>query len=560
MNQKFKISKWIFLALAVLMNGMIVTYSSLPMEATVKLNSFFTNIFSGIVNIATEKPIKTIPITSLEVFLSDDQYNYIPGYNLDEIPLGSAKEITCSFEPINATNTTVEYYTEDNDIVTLNQKSSSCSVVGMKTGTATIYAKNRLSGIESSVTVNVINTIAPANYEISVQSQDITLGSYKDINIDIDGGPLGHNEVHNSRYYDIRKLTYTSSKEDVLTVDNYGVAHPKSTGSSVVTVSNSVISKQLTLNVVSGGSPITYDNLHIAGDNICHGNDFIYVNRGVQLNIYDGDELLNPNDFIWSVSDELLVNVDRHGFMRGFRKHSSNDETATVTATSKINGQQATFEVVIKEELPTSLSYSLTVGGKTVWNKKSFTACVGDNVVLTFYLNPRVINNEMSIATTDSSLIDITNQGSAASLYMKGVGKCSVSFECNVNTSLRDSIEFTILKAGSMSSADIIDANFSIRKVVGHAMLFAVAQVFTFLALYTFLYEKKLWIHISLSLTIGLMFAALSETIEKFIPQRSGTFKDVMIDFAGVVVGAILTIGVIHIIKLIKKKKENKVE
>ena len=96
-----------------------------------------------------------------------------------------------------------------------------------------------------------------------------------------------------------------------------------------------------------------------------------------------------------------------------------------------------------------------------------------------------------------------------------------------------------------------------VRKTIGHAAVFMVAQIFTFLALYMFLYEKKWWLYSSISLGEGLFICVLSELIQHFVPTRDGTVKDVFIDFAGVVVGfALAFLTLLLIKKIIKKKKE----
>ena len=88
--------------------------------------------------------------------------------------------------------------------------------------------------------------------------------------------------------------------------------------------------------------------------------------------------------------------------------------------------------------------------------------------------------------------------------------------------------------------------------------MFAITQVFTFLALYMFLYNKKLnlWMIVIISFACGLLLASVSELIQYFIPLRSGTFVDVLIDMAGVTVGLGITLGVLFLVKHIKNKKQ----
>ena len=554
-QKRFKISKWIFLSLSILFNAFIVAYSCLPSKVTEDWNLAFTNIFTNIVNTFSPKNVETIPLTKLDIGLSSDKYNFIPGYQDNAIPLGSAKQISFTYEPSNATNKSVEYCTENTDVVKLNQSGEKLSVIGLKEGTATIFAKNELSGLTSSCEVAVVKTIAPTSFEISVADTNVSLNSYADIVIDIDGGPLEHNELHNSRYYDVRKLNFRSSNEAVLEVDEFGVVHPLSIGESTITVSNGVISKTLKLNVVDGTPNVPYSDLKITGSNIAYDSDFIYDKHGSKLSIFDGETELSNESFIWTSSNELLVNVDRHGVVRGFRKTSVEEQRAVITATSKITGQTATFEVIVKDQLPTKLAYSVNAYDSVKWSPDIFTTCVGDNVRIYFYLEPVAYDKQMTVTSSDVDTINPIFQGNYASLEIKKEGNCVVSFYYDLDPSLKGSITFTVLKAGAMNTGDISSANYTLRKVVGHAALFMVAQIFTIITLYMFFYDKKMWFYSLISVGIGLFFASLSETIEYFVPTRGGKFLDVLIDFAGVVVGAALFIGFMLLYKYIKSKK-----
>ena len=352
MGKKYKISKWILLIFAILTNAFLILYSCLSAETTAKWNNVVTNMFAGIVNRATEKEVKTIPIEQLDISLSNDSYNNIPGYDNNEIPLGSSKELISSYLPDTATDKAVSCYIENNDIAILNQSGSKVSVIGMKEGTTRVHAKNQLSGLDVSCEIKVVTTVAPTSYEISTSRTSIPIGSHETINIDIDGGILGHNELLNFRYYDIGKLTFESSNTDVATINNYGVITPKAIGSSIIAVKNKDYSKQIEINIIDGVVPSDYANLHIEGSNICYGNDMLYDQSSntnhYQLSIYDGDTKLDSNDFIWESSNELLVRVDKYGVTRGFRKSKVEDEEAIITATSKITGQSVSFNVTIK--------------------------------------------------------------------------------------------------------------------------------------------------------------------------------------------------------------------
>lgn len=559
-KKKYKVSRWIFLSLSVLMNTFLILYSTLPSEITSKWNAFVTNIFVGIINNATQREVVQIPMTELSISLSNEEsykYNYIPGYEVNEIPLGSAKQIECFYQPENATDKSIEYTTVNTDIVKLNPNGLTVSVVGLKEGTATIKAKNKLSGLEREVSVKVVNTVAPTNFEISVDSSDIAIGEQQTIDFTINAGNLGTNELINFRYYDIRKLVFSSSNESAAEVDNNGVIYPKGIGISTITVSNpnNGVEKTIDVNITSGTPISPYTNLKISGSNVCYDNDMILDQSShknhYQLSVFDGETELNPEDFLWESSDELLVKVDKHGVMRGFRKTVSEDKTATITAKSKLTGQSVDFEVTIKDQLPTSIYYRVISNGKGTPTPTEYTTFIGDNLTISISYTPNVNKKDVLVEVSDESLIEYTNQGSNISLLAKAEGDCYINVVSVVNPSLSFSIHFSILKAGAITHDDMQDITFNVRKIVGHAVLFAIAEVFTIIAFYMFLFKKKWWLPIVLSLGTELLLASISEIVQALTPGRHGLVADVLINFAGAVIGALLTIGIFLLVKKI---------
>lgn len=546
------------LAFSIVANTFLVLYSCLPAKITSDWNSLITNVFAKIVNTFTEKEIKTIPIEGLDMSLSDNQFNEISGYKEYEIPLGSSKEFIATYSPLDATDKAISYYSEDNDIVALNQNGYKVSIIGMKAGSTRIHAKNQLTGLDASCNITVVPTVAPTSYEISASKTNIPIGSQETISVDIDGGILGHDELLNSRYYDTRKLTYESSNMSVATINNYGVITPKEIGTSLITVRNGDYSKQLEINIVAGTTPSSFANLHIEGSNVCYGNDVLndQGQNNHPLSIFDGDAKLDSRDFIWESSNELLVRVDKHGVMRGFRKSNVQDESAVITATSKITGQSVSFDVIVREELPTKMNHWIVNGDKTTWGApQEFTTCVGDGLILNTELTPRVSNKNIEYTVSNPNIIECTYQGSSLALRVIKEGNCTINISSVVNPNLKSTIRFTVLKAGSINTNDLEDVGFNIRKSIGHASLFAIAEIFTLIALFMFLYDKKHWLSLAISLGIELVIASISETVQHFVPERFGSFTDVCINMLGVIIGAGILVTIYFIHKATHKKK-----
>lgn len=560
----FKVSRWIILSIAVFLNGFIIFYSCLSDEVTNSWSRWVSNIFASLVNNMTHKEVKTIPVTDINASISDNEFNNILGYKDNEIPLGSEKEISSFVLPEDASNKAISYVTEQNDIVKLNQNGSKVSVIGMKKGVATITAYSSDKAINKSINFEVVDVIAPVTYEISLESSQIAIGNPETLNINIDGGAtLSNNELLNFQYYDITKLTYVSSNPTVATVDSYGVIYPISTGNSTITVSNSAISKTIDINVVTGTPVTDYTNLKIEGTDFCRENDMILDrtshSNNYQLNIKDGDQSLNPNDFIWESSNNLLAKVDGQGVLRGFRKTSYEDETVTITATSKKTKQSVSKEILVKTKLPEKIYTCFVMGDKELWNQSQLTAFVGDVIPVKVSYDVSVTNNDFTVELSNDEVATAINEGNAVTLEFKKEGTVEVLIKSNIVTSLQKKTVFTINKAGAIDKDNYESVNLSIRKSIGHATLFAITQIFTFLSFYMFLFDKKKWWVLALfSLGAGIFLASLSEFIQFFIPMRSGTFVDALIDIAGIAVGLGLALGGLFLVKYIKGKKKEK--
>ena len=105
-----------------------------------------------------------------------------------------------------------------------------------------------------------------------------------------------------------------------------------------------------------------------------------------------------------------------------------------------------------------------------------------------------------------------------------------------------------------------------IRKAFGHFGLFLISGFFTSLALFLIIdpfNDKKYYRIVFIALSSGLLLALLTETIQLYVPGRSGELTDVLIDFGGYLLGfsvifLILFFIILHIEKQIKNvSKEN---
>lgn len=555
-NQKpFKVARWIMLSFAVLLNSFIIFYSCLDDKTTNDWSRFVSNVFTNVVNTFTHKDVKVIPVEHIATNFTNDEKNNVPGYELNEIPLGCEKVVDTEVLPENATNKAITYGV-DNAKVTINQNGTKASLIGMETGDTGVVAS--WSDKEYShlwrTELKVVDLRAPVSFDASIDNTTIPLGSPETIKVTITN--VFNDELKDSLYYDVSKLTYDSDDHSVATIGQYGVITPISTGSTTIRVSNnSGVEKSFNITVTSGTPIPGYEHLEMVGENTCYEND-IFSNKKVSLSIKDGDTPLDNNEFIWKSSNPLLVRVNQKGEVYGYRKTSLQDETVVIRAINKKTQQEITKEITIKKELPTKLNTCYVLGDKELWDHPKVTAFVGDVITVNVSYDKAVLNKDFTVTSSNDEVVKCFNQGNSVVLEIKKEGTVEITITSNTVTSLKDVTEITVKPAGAINKENYEDVNLTIRKSIGHALLFAVTQVFTFLAVYMFLPKMKWWQLALISLGIGLFVASISELIQFFIPLRSGKFIDVLIDAAGIVTGLAITLGTLILVKDHKNKKD----
>lgn len=113
----------------------------------------------------------------------------------------------------------------------------------------------------------------------------------------------------------------------------------------------------------------------------------------------------------------------------------------------------------------------------------------------------------------------------------------------------------------TISPGTITEANHDsfasfIRKAFGHFGLFVISGLLSPLAIYLVINPfkwSKHYLNVIIGLSFGLMIAAITEIIQLNVPGRSGEFTDVLIDFSGYLVGALI-VGLILFLILRKQK------
>ena len=101
-----------------------------------------------------------------------------------------------------------------------------------------------------------------------------------------------------------------------------------------------------------------------------------------------------------------------------------------------------------------------------------------------------------------------------------------------------------------------------IRKAFGHFGLFVISGLFTSLAVFLLLNmtsSSQHYINAVIGLSLGLLLAIITETIQLFVEGRSGEITDILIDFSGYLLGALIVGLVLFIVIRNRNKKARQV-
>ena len=236
-------------------------------------------------------------------------------------------------EDVNAkpTKSTLEWTSSDESIATV---SSNGLVTPVAVGTVTITATSTDgTNISDSVEINVVLASAPTSYAVStiVGAEGLAIGRTTKIAI-----AVGENEDDSS--------IFTSSDENIATVDEFGVVTALAVGTVTITAQSAVDSSktgQVTIEINDGTVKTEVESVTITGEKD------MYVGYSITL-IATVMPVNAIQSVTWSSSDETIATVDNAGKVTAL-KTGTVRITAASTANPKINDK---FKITIEVEPP----------------------------------------------------------------------------------------------------------------------------------------------------------------------------------------------------------------
>lgn len=322
---------------------------------------------------------------------------------------------------------------------------------------------------------------------------------------------------------------------------------PISSTVKVLVNGNEIKSYDLTINPIQQCNSFDQIKIYKIGEDLLETGNDIFVKDELSLILYSENKKLTTNFTIKS-NNEDICQITEDNKIKCLK-------TGTVTLeVSLLNGYKEELNLVIRNKLglPTYSGVKFNDNNEIIIKQET------DNQL--FFKFADDVSFDKITYTIDSGISHEYNE-ELNSITLTGNKKGSYNLIVTIDDGMEEPIvlNLVIKVIENERSFSSIISKFSrfLAKILGHMSFFVLEAILAFFMMFYYKGKNK-WINALIYFGIGLFLASLTEFIQLFIPGRSGTFKDVMIDMSGYIIGFIISILLFKIIHKIKNKKKEK--
>ncbi len=375
---------------------------------------------------------------------------------------------------------------------------------------------------EGEAVVEAVSEALPAlkkTFKIEVEAETIKTLSLSGESSIVKGMTSRLSVTSNKKELSLDEVGFSSSNEEVATIDSRGYVHAKGLGKAFLFCYSkqnpSVASSRFEIEVIAGEFTPT-----------------LSMEYEPEISVYVGENKLIEPTFNLDCSDKsIYVSSLPEGL-------SFQDGVLTPT-------EEGEYNLVVSSVNNEALSFSLKVSAlevKPVSISVSFSSIqYGQTKKLEYSLSSEikglpVTHPEVNFSSSSPEIATVDENGYLLGLK-KGSADITVSWKKDPSIKGKATIAFT-----SMDGVKFDNINYIVRKTIGHFGSFAVTAVFGILTCFFFFKRKTpFWISLSLTLVYGFVLAALSEFLQIFAGSRGPSWNDVGIDFSGYASGFAVT-------------------
>jgi VanZ family protein len=426
--------------------------------------------------------------------------------------------------------------------------------------------------LTSSYAFSIVALPAPTHYEVSLGKSALKKGERTALDIRlVDPTGQGKDDYYLSRYYDKSLCALSCATSGVFAIDVTGgclrVLPDAPAGNYSLTYAGGSLAVEVLADSVAvpakDSLTITLAQSDAAASLAYMDYDYQNDKVGVMLEAaFAGDIPADPA-LSFYVDDPLkarITSVEGTSCqLKGYRAKGQVKVWAALQSNPAIVSSPLTL--TIGEVQPTAMALSIETGsGKTElstplsFHKGQISTISG---VFTSDVSVNVTNTNILAVSSDPSLIEVSGSGTPfVSLAYAGVGECDVVFQSQSNPALSQSVHFTLLAEQNQDPTDS-GYQWTIRKAIGHFGWFFLTAIMGALFFHFFDEDpKKEFLSFLYVADAGFVTAALSEIIQLYVPGRGAAYQDILLDWSGALLGALLIWGIVALIRFLKKKKE----
>ena len=382
----------------------------------------------------SEKNVKLEPTkvqSEIEVTKINLDKNYV------SLEYNKSIKLTAFISPQNATNKKVEWVSSNPSLVTVDNNGN-VKAVSNKDATATITVKTSDGKHSASAKVNVIkveNEIKATGIKLDKNSITLKYGTNTKL-----VATITPNNVTN------KKVTWSSSNTNLVTVDNNGNISAIGNSSSTVTItaktSDGKYSASAKVSVIKVENEIKAAGIKLDKNSIT----LKYGTNTKLVATITPNNVTNKN-VTWSSSNANLVTVDNNGNVKAV---GNKDGTATITVKTS-NGKTAKCTVKVT---------AIKVTGVKL-DKTSVTLEYGKTTRLTATVSPsNAGNKKVTWTSSNTSLVKVDNNGNIKAVGNKN-GSATITVKTNDGAyTAKCTVKVTalIVKVSNLKTCSTIDS------------------------------------------------------------------------------------------------------
>jgi len=253
--------------------------------------------------------------------------------------------------------------------------------------------------------------------------------------------------------------------------------------------------------------------------------------------------------YIFTSSNSAIATINSKGVIT-----PKNAGKTSIKVTEKFTQKIKEFELEVINII-SFLDNKFTLSGEKVSkiDDSSYSLTNGYSATLKLNFTTDSTFTTAKFTSSNTNVATISDNGIITPLKT-GVTNISISINDGYLNDINFSFKLTIERQDYIK--DLPAFYLKVRKALGHFGAFFVLGVFSSLTYYLFLNKNKRTLSIIINVSQGAALAGLTELIQLLTPGRTGTMIDVLIDFSGFIIAAII----LTIIFIIKEKDPSKEE